>query len=304
MLDPLTEVVMLLQPAARYSKHVVGAGRWRVRRSEAGEPFYCVVLEGNCRLALDGHAPIVLEAGDFALIPASAFGITMSSVEPPAGVADSLPTELGQGQFRIGAQDGPTDLRILAGNCSFGSPDAALLVSLMPRLVHVCGEARLATLVQLLNDESRQQRPAREVVLARLLEVLLIEALRSTAGTAASPGLVRGLADVRIGAAIRAMHREPTRAWTVVELAREAALSRSAFFERFSRTVGVAPMEYLLTWRMALAKDLLRRNEHGVAEVAARVGYSTASTFSVAFSRHVGRPPTQYVREQVAVTVR
>jgi uncharacterized cupin superfamily protein len=84
MVDPLTEVVTLLQPAARFSKHVVGAGLWRVRRSEAGEPFYCVVLEGNCRMALDGHAPIVLEAGDFALIPASAFGVTMSSLEPPS----------------------------------------------------------------------------------------------------------------------------------------------------------------------------------------------------------------------------
>ena len=303
MVDPLTEVVTLLQPAARFAKHVVGAGQWRVHRSDAGQPFYCAVLDGSCRLALDSHEPTVLQAGDFALVPA-AFGVTMSSLDPPPGTADSVPTELSQGQFRIGTQDGPTDLRILAGHCSFGSPDAALLVSLMPRLVHVRGEERLATLVRLLNDESSQQRPAREVVLARLLEVLLIEALRSTSGTTASKGLVRGLADVRIGAAIRAMHQEPTRAWTVAELAREAALSRSAFFQRFSRTVGVAPMEYLLTWRMALAKDLLRRNEHGVAEVAARVGYSTASTFSVAFSRHVGQPPTQYVRELAAVTVR
>jgi transcriptional regulator GlxA family with amidase domain len=152
----------------------------------------------------------------------------------------------------------------------------------------VRGEQRLATLVQLVSDETREQRPARDVVLARLLEVLLIEALRSTAGTAASPGLVRGLADTRLAAAIRAMHGEPARAWTVAELAKEAALSRSTFFERFSRTVGLAPMEYLLAWRMALAKDLLRRNERHVAGIAGRVGYSSASTFSVAFTRHVG----------------
>jgi AraC-like DNA-binding protein len=300
MVDPLAEVVTLLQPAARFSKHVVGAGAWQIRRSDAGQPFYCVVLEGGCRLALDGHETIVLQAGDFVLIPA-AFGVAMSSLEPPAGLADSMPVALGQGLFRIGAQEGPTDLRILAGHCSFGSPDAALLVSLLPQFVHVRGEQRLATLVQLVSEETREQRPAREVVLARLLEVLLIEALRSTAGTTASPGLVRGLADVRLAAAIRAMHEEPTRAWTVVELAKEAALSRSAFFERFSRAVGVPPMEYLLAWRMALAKDLLRRKEGGVAEIAERVGYSSASTFSVAFSRHVGRPPTQYAREQAGV---
>jgi AraC-like DNA-binding protein len=90
-----------------------------------------------------------------------------------------------------------------------------------------------------------------------------------------------------------------TRPWTVAQLAKEAALSRSAFFERFSRAVGVAPMEYLLAWRMALAKNLLRRKEGGVAEVAERVGYGSASAFSVAFTRHVGLPPTRYAREEI-----
>lgn len=85
----------------------------------------------------------------------------------------------------------------------------------------------------------------------------------------------------------------------MAELAKEAALSRSAFFERFSRTVGVAPMAYLLAWRMALAKNLLRRNDGGIAEVAQRVGYSSASTFSVAFTRFVGLAPTRYAREQM-----
>ncbi|KQU71458.1 MULTISPECIES: AraC family transcriptional regulator [unclassified Rhizobacter] len=299
MVDPLAEVVTLLQPTARFSKNIVGAGAWQIRRSDAGQPFYCAVLEGACRLTLDGHEPIVLQAGDFLLVPA-VFGVAMSSLDAPAGAADSMPVALGPGRFRIGVQDGPTDLRILAGHCSFGSPDAALLVSLLPQLVHVRGEPRLATLVQWVGQESSAQRPARELVLARLLEVLLIEALRSTTGTATSPGLARGLADARLAAAIRAMHEQPTRAWTVAELAREAALSRSTFFERFHRAVGLAPMAYLLAWRMALAKDLLRRDEGSIADIAERVGYSSASTFSVAFARHVGRPPTHYAREQAA----
>ena len=189
------------------------------------------------------------------------------------------------------------DVLLLVGYCVFGSPDAALLVSLLPQLVHISGERRLATLVQLVGEESRELRPARDVILARLLEVLLIEALRSTDGTAASPGLLRGLADKRLAVAIRQMHESPTRPWTVAQLAKAAALSRSAFFERFSRAVGVAPMEYLLAWRMALAKNLLRRKEGSVAEVAERVGYSSQSTFSVAFTRHVGLPPTRYARE-------
>ncbi|BAR47370.1 AraC-type DNA-binding domain-containing proteins (plasmid) [Methylobacterium aquaticum] len=89
------------------------------------------------------------------------------------------------------------------------------------------------------------------------------------------------------------MHEMPT----VAGLAQEAGLSRSVFFERFRRAVGVTPMEYLLAWRMALAKNLLRREGGGIAEVAVRVGYGSASTFSVAFSRHVGLPPAAYARE-------
>jgi transcriptional regulator GlxA family with amidase domain len=173
-----------------------------------------------------------------------------------------------------------------------------LLVSLLPQLVHVRGEPRLTTLVELLGEESRAQRPAREVILARLLEVLLIEALRSSAGAAVSPGVLRDLADERVAVAIRKMHEHPTQRWTMAQLAKEAALSRSTFFERFSRAVGIAPMEYLLAWRMALAKNLLRRNEGNIAEVAERVGYRSASSFSVAFSRHFGMPPTRYVFEQ------
>ena len=301
MVDPLAEVVTLLQPGTPFSKVVNGAGRWRVRRTEGGQPFYCVILDGSCSLAVDGHEPITLQEGDFVLVP-SAGGFTMSSLESMTSEdIDIPPVALPNGEFRLGIQTGAPDVRLLVGYCVFGSPDAALLVSLLPQLVHVRGERRLTTIVQLVREESRELRPARDVILAHLLEVLLIETLRFTAGTAASPGLVRGLADARLAVAIRRMHESPTQPWTVAQLAKEASLSRSAFFERFSRAVGVAPMEYLLAWRMALAKKLLRRKEGGIAEVAERVGYSSASTFSVAFTRHVGLPPTRYAREQMAL---
>jgi AraC-like DNA-binding protein len=293
MVDPLAEVVALLQPGVAFSKRLSAAGDWRIRRSEYGQPFYGVVLEGSCRLAIDGAESMILAPGDFVLIP-SADSFTMSSLEPPD--LETKPVMLADGEFRLGTQDVAPQMRSLIGYFEFGSPDAALLVSLLPRLVHVRGEKRLATLVELVRDESRNQLPARDVVLARLLEVLLIEALRSTAGTTASQGLVRGLADERLADAIRRMHEEPTKSWTVEQLAKEAALSRSAFFVRFNRAVGLAPMEYLLAWRMALAKRFLRQHESAVADVAERVGYSSASTFSVAFTRYVGLTPARYAR--------
>lgn len=294
MADPLAEVVALLQPRAPFSKTVNGAGRWRVRRAEAGRPFYAVVVAGSCRLTVGEADALSLGEGDFVLIP-SAYDFAMSSLAPPdAGEPAAPPTALANGEFRLGAAEGVCDVRLLVGYCVFGSPDAALLLSLLPQLVHVRADERLGTLVRLVGDECRSDRPARDVVLARLLEVLLIEALRSTAGPSAAPGLLRGLADGRVAAALRRMHEAPTHPWTVAQLAREAALSRSAFFERFSRAVGAAPMAYLLSWRMALAKNLLLRREASVAEVAARVGYGSASAFSVAFTRHVGLPPTRY----------
>lgn len=296
MIDPLAEVVALLQPGARFSKVVAGAGTWRVRRADAGLPFYAVVLEGGCRLAVDGEEPLDLQAGDFVLVPA-ARPFTQSSREPPPPEEpDTLPALQPDGSYRVGAADRAPDVRLLVGHCHFGSLDAALLVPLLPRLLHVRGEPRLTALVQLLIDETRAERPARQEVLARLLEVLLIEALRCAPRLAASPGLVRGLADTRLAAALRGVHAEPARAWTVESLAKEAALSRSAFFERFSRAVGMAPMAYLLAWRMALARRLLREENLGVAVVAERVGYSSASTFSVAFTRHMGQPPARFAR--------
>lgn len=300
MVDPFAEVVALLQPGAPFSKRVFAAGSWSVRREEFGRPFYCVILEGSCTLSVDDREPVALDAGDFVLIP-SAYNFTMSGGE--STTAQPIEPSVIDGQVRLGRQDGPPEVRLLIGHCVFGSPDAGLLVSLLPQFAHIRGDHRLATLVQLVGDESREQRPARDVVMARLLEVLLIEALRSTANTTTSPGLLRGLGDVRLANAIRRMHERPTEAWTIARLAAEAALSRSAFFDRFSRAVGMAPMAYLLAWRMALAKNLLRRAEGGVAEIAERVGYSSASTFSIAFTRHVGLPPARYAREQMTAGV-
>lgn len=295
MIDPLAEIVTLLEPAARFSKVVSAAGRWRVRRSEGGDPFYCVLLEGSCYLTVGTGEAITLEAGDFVLIP-SAYGFSMSSLDPATPMDLNSEPMLLNGEFRLGEHNQPHDVRFLVGHCVFGSPDATLLVSLLPQFVHVRGDARLSSLVQLVVDESRAQRPAREVILVRLLEVLFIEALRSTVGTGASPGLLRGLADERLAVAIRRMHENMNSPWTVVQLAKEACLSRSAFFERFTRAVGVAPMEYLLAWRMSMARKWLLHKECSITEVAERVGYGSASAFSVAFTRHVGIPPARYAR--------
>lgn len=297
MIDPLAEVIALMRPRAVFSKVISGAGAWAVRYSAFGQPSFCTMLEGDCVLAVDQQAPVSLEAGDFVLMPATP-GFTLSGPEPAVPVfLNPKDTQGSAAELRHGRQAGPPEVRMLGGYFEFDSPDAALLVSLLPVLLHVRGIERLSVLVKLVREESLDTRPGRELVLGRLVELLLIEALRSTTGDSAPPGLLRGLADARVAVGLRLMHGAPARTWTVDALAKEAALSRSTFFERFSRAVGLPPMEYLLAWRMALAKDLLSRSGVAIAEVAERVGYSSASTFSTAFSRHVGQPPGRYARQ-------
>jgi AraC-like DNA-binding protein len=245
-------------------------------------------------LTVDGHVPLTLEAGDFVLLPATP-GFTMSGFEPARLERfDPNVTSKVLGEVRHGTRGGRPDVRLLGGWFVFDSPDTALLVSLLPSLVHVRGVERLSTLVRLVGEEASERKAGRDLVLSRLVEVLLIEALRATPGEDAPPGLLRGLADAHLAPAIRQVHGDIARAWTIAQLAKTAALSRSAFFERFTRIVGLPPMEYLLAWRMAVAKDLLRRHDRGISEVAEQVGYSSASTFSTAFSRHVGQPPSRY----------
>lgn len=296
MADPLSEVISLLRPQAPYSKLVEASGPFRVRRDDVDKVFYCVLLSGRASLEVDGKAPAELGSGDFVLIPAvSPFTLFSLDPSPPPGLV-SRPVVGDDGIVRIGVLQRPADAQLLIGYCSFASPDADLLLSLLPDRVIARGEGRLATLAGLVRDEARANRPARDVVIEHLLQVLLIEALRSSTQSEASAGLLRGLADARIACALRAIHAAPQQAWSVPQLANEAGLSRSAFFTRFNRIVGAAPMGYLLSWRMTLAKHMLRSGRHAIAEISETIGYGSASAFSTAFTRHVGQPPARYAK--------
>ncbi|WP_319533058.1 AraC family transcriptional regulator [uncultured Cohaesibacter sp.] len=296
MSDPLTDVIQLLRPRAVFSKGITGAGRWSVRFSEFGKPGFCAVTEGQCRLAVEGEDPITLQTGDFVLLPATP-AFTMSSLEPAPTLqltpnASRQPSQ----EIRYGRKDGPPEVRQIGGWFEFDAPDADLFVSLLPRMIHIRGIDRLTQLVHMLGNEARHNEVGRDLILEKLVEILLIEALRVAPSADVPPGLLRGLADERIAAALRTMHGEIDKGWTVGDLARTAGMSRSTFFERFTRRMGTRPMEYLLVWRMATARNLLRSGGLTLDEVAERVGYGSASTFSTAFSRHVGIPPGRFMR--------
>ena len=155
---------------------------------------------------------------------------------------------------------------------------------------------RLRQVINLIGDEARADRPGRSLILEHLLEVLVLEAIRHRArdidGT--TPGLLAGLAEPGISAALRAMHDDAGRPWSLESLASVAAMSRSGFAARFAQVVGKPPRAYLQDWRMALAKDALSSERVRLDALAASLGYQSASAFSAAFSRAVGCSPARY----------
>ena len=152
--------------------------------------------------------------------------------------------------------------------------------------------------MELIGDEADTYRPGRDVILEHLVEVLLVEALRVRATPVArlEQGLLAGLSDPALARAVCEIHVDVARRWTVAQLARTAGMSRALFAERFARKIGMPPMQYVLEWRMAVAKNMLRRERPPLAEVAERVGYESASAFSTAFSRLTGCSPSEFAR--------
>lgn len=300
-MDPLSDVIALLRPHAAISKPITARGEWGVRYSAYGLPGFAIVLEGQCWLAIDGTEPARLERGDFVLLPSTpAFRL---SSRP--GVA-CIQREPSNSAVRHGAPDGEPDFKMLGGAFQIEAVNASLLLGLLPGMIHIRAAdgdtGRLTRIIGLLMDECTTDRPGRDMVIERLLELLLVECLRwrGIGGGALSSGLLAGMRDPALAKVLRAMHADIRAGWTVAGLAKLAAMSRSAFAARFAETVGCAPIEYLLRWRMALAQDALSRGNKSLDRVAEEIGYESASAFSTAFRRRVGCSPGAFARSQRA----
>lgn len=141
--------------------------------------------------------------------------------------------------------------------------------------------------------EHAARRPGSQEILARLSELLFVEAVRGYVEQLSgdATGWLAALRDPALARALAALHARPMHPWTTEGLASEAALSRSAFAARFTATVGLPPMSYLTRWRMLLAGQRLRESSETIAQIAGTVGYESESTFSRAFAREMGVAP-------------
>ncbi|MFG1212560.1 AraC family transcriptional regulator [Xanthobacter flavus] len=296
-MDPLSDLISLLRPNTAISKPITGRGAWGVRYAAHDAPGFTIILKGTCWLTLEGEAPLKLDKGDFLLLPATP-AFTLSS-RPGIACESREPMDT---PVRHGEQDGEADFESLGGTFRMEPANAQLLLALLPCMIHVPvsegRSVRLRRMIDLIIDECGGDEPGKDMILQRMLEVLLVEALRwqGIASGADHAGLISGMRDPALARVLGAMHADVRANWTVADLARIAGQSRSGFAARFGAVLGCGPIEYLARWRMALAKDALLRGAKTLDRIADEIGYESASAFSTAFRKRLGCPPGKFAR--------
>jgi AraC-like DNA-binding protein len=274
----------------------------------AGKGICLIVTRGACVLGVDELPLTPLVGGDFVFLPAPS---TYSLRNNPETRLRSVRDVTTPGAFqlsrliRYGGGGAPTS--VVAGCFTFASPESDLLVKHLPPIIHLPASGPNSTpwfqsTLQFIAAETAQELPGSTAIVDRLAEVLFVQAMRSRIQSSllsGSPSWLRALGDSRIGEALRLMHLDPARAWTVPTLASRVLMSRSAFAARFRAHVGETPLEHLTQWRMVRAARLMRESPPmKLAAIAAAVGYESESSFGKVFRRVMGISPGQYRRRQ------
>lgn len=302
--DPVAAMVALVRPRAVLSASLDATGPWALAFDAYPHVKFGVVEEGRVVVRFGGKKQIVaFDAGDVYLFvdPPPYTMASEDGPEPrPAGPvfrgARGATVRLGRG----GA--GPRT-RIAGGHFVLDPTNARLLLDVLPRWVRIDGAREegtyLRTLASCLRRESASERVGRALVLDRLAQVVLVEALR-VHGESGKRGWLGALADPALGRVLRTIHADVAKRHSVASLARVAGMSRSAFALAFKRVVGKAPLDYTIDWKMSLARDALRHDEAAIGALAFALGYLSESAFSTAFRREVGASPIAYRRAALA----
>lgn len=301
--DPLGEALHSLRMSGTFYCRSELTAPWGVTLPSMPDCVcFHVVTSGHCLLEVGeaGDAEQhLLRTGELALVPHGRGHRARSEAHAPVPDILDLPHEYLADRYTIlrhGGGGAPST--VICGAVRFDHPAARDLLKLLPAVIHVDASDSpesdwMHATLRLIAAEATVLRPGGETVTTRLSDILVIQAIRSwiASDPAALSGWLGALKDPHIGRAISLIQRQPARHWTVDALAREVAMSRSAFAARFTELVGQPAMAYLTRWRMHLADDWLRRNDTTVGTVAARLGYHSEAAFSRAFKRINGIPP-------------
>ncbi|WP_232834399.1 AraC family transcriptional regulator [Rhodoferax ferrireducens] len=300
--DVLSEVLTLIRLRGELVYTAELGAPWGIRYAPGPAHFH-FVEQGTLWVLAAGTEPMCLDAGDLVLLPHGNGHVIADDPGTSPTNIDWLTTQhfnRDDLSFRFGGVGMQT--KLVGGFFSFeGSPLPAIM-SALPTVIHiprVPGGAQpwLAAISHFLVEEAHQPYPGSSLMISRLIDLLVIRALRSwAAGHAQRGGWLGGLGEQRIGRALSAIHGDPFRRWTVQALADIALMSRSIFAERFVSTVGEPPLHYVTRWRMTIAADLIRSGGLKVTEAAQRVGYASDAAFSRAFKAHFGHAPSEAKR--------
>ena len=261
---------------------------------------YHLIMEGECWATLEGEDPIKLGAGDIIVLPhgdTHVLATTVGMRRTPEMSIYRVPNDgLQPVKISLGEQAGEP-ARFVCGFLGCDSRPYNPLLTALPRVIRVNDHARgaLGAYFRAALAESKG-RMGGECMLGRISELMFVDVVRQYLETLPEgrTNWLSGLRDPYVGRALTALHEDPSRDWTLETLAQSAALSRSAFAERFTEYVGQPPMQYLTNWRMQLATNYLRNGHEGIAAVANRVGYDSEAAFSRAFKKVVGTPPSEW----------
>jgi len=282
--------------------------------------LFHVVVEGGCWVAVEGYKPFRIESPDVIIFPHGDPHIMSSHVgtrSQPIGAL--LPAKSSTELPNLAYGGGGETSRFV---CGYLHCDQRFnpLIGALPKMIRVSSpnksrpdingveSARTGELVLVEADgwlgntlhhtieEASTMHPGSSAMLVRLTELLYVEVLRRYMQQlgVGQTGWLAGVQDAEVGRALRLLHAQPEREWTIEELAREVGVSRSGLAQRFTELTGESPMRYLTGWRIQLAKNLMLQLALPIAEVADRVGYESEAAFNRAFKRNVGVPPATW----------
>jgi AraC-like DNA-binding protein len=309
-MDPLSDVLRAVRLNGAFFYLFEGTGPWAIAVAPAREltprvlpdaehlMAYHIVTGGSCWIGCGDEPQVQLHPGDAILFPHGHAHRASAQQQPHPATgryhhAPSRPLET----VRLGSGGGARADLV----CGFLGCDARPynpLLAALPSSIHVRGAAGgwLAEFPRQVVAEAWQTRAGGATMLTRMAELMFVEVVRRYIEELSprQSGWLAGLCDPVVAPALAALHRRPAHPWTLAELARGAATSRTVLTERFSQTVGLPPMQYLTQWRLQLAAEQLASGSRKVAAVGADVGYESEAAFSRAFKREFGEPPGRF----------
>ena len=319
-MDPITDVFKTMRVTSVVHARLEATAPWGlIREGHTGEEMashsaaseyspsqfahFGMVSRGNCWLSVEGiPAPLPLTGGDcFLLAPGSTYTLRDNPGTRAHSFCEVAPKNASN-VIHYGGGGIPTT--IISGWFRFDQNCVKYLKRLLPELILIKADQAqtlaLHSTLQLLASEMAEPAPGSEVMVNRLADILFIQCVRAHIASNSEnckSGWLRAIFDLKIGAALKAMHERVENPWTVESLAAAAGMSRSAFALRFKELLGETPLEYLTNWRMYKATGLLQEEDKKLFDVAKSVGYESDAAFSKAFKRVLGVAPREYRRE-------